>query len=174
MRLRLPLLLLVAALPLAAQQPPNEIALSVGRTGLSRSGELPAIGVSYNRFWTRVASTRGGVLVARDAHLEGRGEDRFTAVYASAEYHPFRGRLVSPRLGGGVALASSRVDTGFGDPESDSEITVIASAGADVSLTRRFALGAELLYVPYTPASRDRFGLQWDPLTLFASARFRW
>ncbi len=165
-----PLLLLVLSLPLFAQN--NEIAVSYGLTNYAQSSETPAYGVSYNRFWTRYVSTRVGVLDSRDELPDDQGERSVTAAHASVEYHPFRGRLVSPRVSAGSAYVRSEHTAEAVD--NDSTITVAAGGGVDFNLTRRFALGAEVLYIPFTPKARDRFSSKLDPTTFFASARFRW
>ena len=164
------LLLLLLSLPLFAQN--NEIAVSYGLTNYKHSSETPAYGVSYNRFWTRTVSTRLGVLDTRKELPDNQGERSVTAAHASVEYHPLRGRLLSPRLSAGGAYATSENTADAVD--NDSTVTVIAGAGVDFNLTRHFALGAEVLYIPFTPQARDRFSFALDPRTLFASARFRW
>jgi outer membrane protein W len=173
---QLPVLLFLFSLPLFAQQQPrHEVAVSGGVTYYHYSGEAPAFGASYNHFFTRVASARAGFFIAREAQYTGHGEIRFTAMHLSAEYHPFRGRRLSPRVSAGVAYAAYRNDFGLGiEEEKDSTITAIGGAGLDVNITRRFALGVEALYIPFTPNARDRFALALNPATAMASARFRW
>jgi hypothetical protein len=170
----LALLLLLLSFPLAAQQR-NEVAVSFGRTEFETAGDTPAVGASYNRFWTRYVSTRAGIFSAgEDRSADGfHGETRFTAVYATVEYHPFRGRLLSPRAAGGLAAGRFHDEfAGFG--QTDSQVTGIFGAGLDVNLTRRFALGLEVAYLPFNPEPRDRFSAPLDPLTTLASTRFRW
>jgi hypothetical protein len=169
------LVLLLFSLPLFGQQPQprREASVSFGQTMYELSGEATAGGASYNHFWTRVASTRAGVIVARQSYAGGR-ETNMHLLHASAEYHPFRGRLLSPRLSGGIAYAAYSSEYPFGPDESDSTVTAIAGAGIDVGITPRFVLGAEGLYLPFTLNSGDRFALQLDPVTWLASARFRW
>jgi len=154
--------------------PRNEVAVSFGQTSFETSGEGLAAGASYNRFWTRMASTRAGFFRAQKDHFNDGGQQAFTALYASAEIHPFRGRLVSPRLAAGAVHASSERDTGFGPAQTHSEITALAAIGVDFRLTPRFLLGAEFVHVPHTPNARDRFAERWDPQTTFVSARYRW
>ena len=100
------------------------------------------------------------------------GERSVTAGHVSVEYHPLRGRLVSPRLsaGGTYIRSENSVDV----VDNDSTLTVIYGGGVDFNITPRFALGAELLYIPFTPEPLDRFSSALNPRTLFASARFRW
>jgi hypothetical protein len=159
------------SLPLFAQQQ-HEVSVSAGRTWYKYTGEASAAGASYNRFWSRTVSTRAGFLIAREEHRNGR-EDRFGAVHATAEYHPFRGRLFSPRVAAGVAYGDSRIE-GFDGARNRSALSVVGGGGLDVRITPRFYFGAEALYIPFTLDPGDRFAYDLDPVTTFASARFRW
>lgn len=167
------LLAVLLAVPAFAQQ--NEAALSLGRTDFDTQGDAPALGLSYARFWTPAVATRfGGFRAAESLNADG-GELQFYALYAMAEVHLFRDRVVSPHLSGGLAFASNRVEPSSGDVTADdSALTVAAGGGVDFRFTPRFAVGAELLYMPFTPDPGDRFAAALDPLTVSAVARMRW
>jgi hypothetical protein len=166
------LLVLLLAVPVFAQQ---EVAVSYGRTDFDTQGDAPAIGLSYARFWTPALGARlAGFRAAETLNADG-GELQFYALYAMAEFQPFRDRVVSPRVAAGVAFASNRVEPPFGGTISDeSRITVAAGGGVDLRVTPRFAVGAELLYMSFPADSDDRFAAALDPLTVSVAARVRW
>lgn len=167
------LLILLLALPLSAQLPRNEFAVSAGSSNLNDLGNAPAAGVSINHFWLRTLSTRAGVFAAaKDGEV---GDVVSGAWHLSAEYHPFRGRAVSPRLAAGVAWAFSEIDYADIDfSASETQIVPILGGGVDVRVTPRFSVGAEALYMNYEADLGNRFGFSVDPLTILGSARFHW
>lgn len=174
---RLPFFVLFVFLAFSAtaQQSNNEIAVSLGRSQFHQLGDAPAVGLSYNRYWTPALSTRFGAFMAGEDLPEGAGSKRIGAYHASGEAHFFRDRRFSPYAGFGIALAQSSIKISQFD-FSSSEMTVapIVDAGLDANLTRRFTLGADVRYLYYDAELGSRFGYQLNPLTVLLSAKFRY
>ncbi len=168
-------LALFLSLPVIAQQTNNEIAISYGRTETEDLGDAPAVGISYARFWTRGLATRVGGQWSGEDLPDNAGDNSVNAYFATAEYHFFRDRLMSPYIGGGIAHAFADIhfsSSGFrGD---DSMYTAMVIAGADVNFTRRFAVGVDARYMTFDPDLGDRFGTILDPMTVFVSAKYRY
>lgn len=165
--LLLPLLFLLT-LSAAAQLPRNEATLALGIWDSDELGNDPAIGASYNHYWTGMFSTRAGGFVSR-------GGDFTTAtMHVSAELHLFRAARVSPWVGAGGAWAHTRRaasnDHFVGD---ESQLTGIYSAGVDYAVSPAFALGAEASYMNYEMTLGNRFGYRVDPVTVLLSGRWR-
>lgn len=140
----------------------NEIAVSFGRTDAEQLGDIPAAGLSYNHFWTHMISTRFGAFA-------GTGEDTsIGAVHASAEAHFRREQRVSPYAGAGVAYAFTERG------RKETVIAPIFEAGVDVRLSPRFSVGLDARYLFYHSELEDRFGYDLHPLTVLASAKFRY
>jgi outer membrane protein W len=169
-------LLALLVFPAFAQQPRNELAASFGRSEFDQLGDAPAVGLSYNRFWTRMVSTRFGAFVASEDLNEDGGNKRVGAYHASVEVHFLRERVLSPFVSVGGALAFSRVEHPNSDfTASDSLLTPIVGAGIDITITPHFALGADAHYIKYDAETDlgDRFGTTLDPLTVLVSAKYR-
>ena len=167
------LVLLLLSFPLLAQQPryDNEVAVSYGRNDINDSSDVDVLGVSYNRYWTPILSTRLGMFSgSRDFPEFGSVETR--VIHATAELHAFRGRLISPRIGGGLAHFDHRVDEPF-FKQHDSKLVPAAIAALDVNITPRLAVGADALYLHY-PSESTRYDPDLTSITLLGSARFRW
>lgn len=110
------------------------------------------------------------------------GWDRFSIFSATVTYHPLRGHLVSPYIGGGAALqkvwstrdgfaANLRVHNAFG-PE--------IQGGVEVSVARRFAVFAEARKAFYSADASADLGpahvtarARLDPLLLQAGGLVR-
>jgi opacity protein-like surface antigen len=168
-------LLFLLALSATAQQPRNELAVSVGRSQFHQLGDAPAVGLSYNRYWTAALSTRFGAFMAAEDLPEGAGSKRIGAYHVSGEVHLLRDRRVSPYAGLGIALAHSSIKISqFDFSSSEMTFAPIVEAGLDVNLTRRFTLGGDVRYLYYDAELGSRFGYQLNPLTVLVSAKFRY
>lgn len=168
-RVLLVTLLFVLPITTTAQQTRNEVTGSLGRTDLNPFGDGPAFGVSYNRYWNPMFSTRLGVFAGGNENASR--EIVSGAYHLSAEIHPLGQRIISPWAGIGLALAVTdvdHVDEAF--VSSETSLTGIYSGGLDFNLTRRFAIGGEVLYLKHD----DALGIALDQLTVMGSARFRW
>ncbi len=173
MRPLVPLLLVLLAFPLSAQQHSrNEFSLSAGRTDFNGRLMANSYGASYSRFWTDAISTRIGGFTSSNEFPDERGSQYFRAYHADLGVHFRTNRIVSPRLSAGLASVTWDVDPYVS--ESDSGTALIGGIGFDFRLHRHFALGVEMIYIPFTPNPRDRFAQKLNPLTGFASGRFRW
>jgi hypothetical protein len=76
----------------------------------------------------------------------------------------------------GAALAFSHIERPNSDfTRSDTLLTPIFGAGIDLTLSPRFALGADVHYIKYDAETElgDRFGTPLDPTTVLVSAKFR-
>ena len=167
------LLVLLFALPAVAQLAPNEVAVSFGRSDLEVLGDAPAIGVSYNRFWGQLGSVRFGAFTAGEGYEDAPGEERVHTLHASAEVHFLRGRVVSPYAGVGVAMASTRIDSG-GSSLSETSFAPIVSGGLDFNVWPRWAIGVDGRWMHLRVDSGDRFGPYiLDPLTVMGSVKYR-
>lgn len=160
-------LLLLTALPALAQR--RELSASVGRWDSSQLGDAIAVGASFNYSWTNLVSARVGGLAAK--------EEEVTAVtaYARGELHLFRAARVSPWVGVGGAMAYTRLASSS-DHFTGSETmwTGIYSGGLDVTVSPRFAVGAEVAYLNYEVGLGSRFGYTVDPVTISLAARWRY
>ena len=154
------------------QPPPsfrNEVAISAGWTDFANLGGARAIGASYSHFWTPAVSTQLGAILAGDQITEAHPNNSFTDVHATAEFHAFRERLLSPWAALGIAFVA------IDEPErSNSTFTTIAGAGVDVKISRRLAIGGQWHYSPFEVDPRDRFGLRVNPTTVMVAARWRY
>lgn len=165
---------ILLALPVFAQN--NEVAVSYGRINTQSQGNAPALGVSYARFWTRSVATRIGGFTGSETLNSDGGEKELRALYATAEYHFFRGRPVSAHLAGGGAYFTNRVETAiFVTEKTDSQFTTAVGGGVDLNFSPRVAFGVEALYMPFQwNEDGDRFQVKLDPLTILGSVRYRW
>ncbi|HUR79434.1 MAG TPA: outer membrane beta-barrel protein [Thermoanaerobaculia bacterium] len=175
---RFPLLLvLLVSLPLSAQQqrPDNEVSVSYGQMEVEDALDYnDAMGASYNRYWTRVISTRVGVMAGRGDLPDDNGDASSTIIHATLEAHPFRGRLFSPHAGAGAAYARHKQNY-IGSNEVDSRVTLALLGGIDVNFTPRFGVGADMLYSHFGEESDGgRFPEDLTSISVFGSARFRW
>ena len=165
----LSILLLLFSLPAIAQPGPNELALSLGRWDSDEIGNgSPAVGASYNRFFGQVFSTRLGGYAAR------QGDFTSGALFLSGEIHLFRAARVSPWVGAGggygyVRRAASN-DRFVG---SETALTGIYSGGVDVTVSPRFAVGADVSYMNYEMSLGNRFGYRVDPVMVSLTGRWR-
>ena len=163
------------AFPVFAQQPDNEIAVSLGWSVFNQLGSAPAAGVSYTHFWTDAFATRFGAFASHGDFNENGGEKTVSAYHGSAEYHFRRDQRVSPYVGAGIALAATSIDR----PEiefsaSETSFEVIVSGGVDVDVSRRFAVGGDVRYMYYDVGLGARSGYQVNPLTILLSAKYRY
>jgi len=166
-------LLLLLAIPAAAQSPANEVAASFGRGSLGDFGYSTAMGVSYNRFWANRTSVRFGAIASEvDDEV---GQKRVRAGYATAEVHFWRGRIVSPYAGAGVAATSSRIELARGDFKSDeTSFAPVVSAGVDFNVARQWAVAVDARWMYLRADLGNRFGPYIiDPLTAMISAKYR-
>lgn len=164
----LPLALLLLSFSAAAQLPTREITVSVGRWDSNEVGNGPAIGASYNRYWTSLLSTRGGGFAART------GDFTTGAVHFSGELHLFRGARVSPWVGAGGAFAVvRRAASNDRFTGSESTLTGIYRGGVDVAVSPRFAVGAELTYMNYEVELGSRGGFTVDPVMVMVTGNWR-
>ncbi|HEV7239221.1 MAG TPA: hypothetical protein VGQ36_08280 [Thermoanaerobaculia bacterium] len=163
------LLLLLLSLPAAAQLPPNEVSLSLGRWDSSELGDAPVFGVTYNRYWARMFSTRLGVFGSRE------GDFTNAAAHAGVAAHLFRASRISPWVAAGVAQAYAR-RAGSDDHFVGFEmlLTGIYSGGVDVKVSPRFAVGAEMSYMNYEMMLGDRYGYRADPVMVMVTGRWRY
>jgi outer membrane protein W len=169
----LSLALLLFTLPAIAQQPQNEVAVSAGYSSLGDLGSAPAFGVSYTRFWTDALAIRFGAFSA-SGDLDDGGTKIASAYHASAEYHFRRTAPVSLHVGAGLALATTSVDgLPFDFSASETSPEVIVSAGVDMNVSPRFALGADVHYMYYDVELGARSGYQVNPATLLISGKYR-
>lgn len=214
MRSRLFLSLVLLFIPVLAAAQSNELGLFVA-TGTFNDTDLtdPVVpdleasleidetmgyGISFNRYWTPAFSTEFaamrlnsdvqatvGGLVGPSVTV-GLGEFEMTTFTAIAQLHFARNSMISPYIGGGVALAMGDLDVetedDFGNPveeelEVDDEISWVANAGLDVNLGQRFALFGDVRYIRYHPDTEDDEGtavaLDLDPLVISAGVKFR-
>ena len=161
-------LVLLFSLSAAAQQlPRREASISLGQWDSSDLGNEPAIGASYNYYWTTMFSTRAGAFIARGDDVSA------TNAHFSGELHLFRDARVSPWVGAGGAFARVRREAEFDDVvRSESKLTGIYSGGVDVAVSPRFAIGAEVSYMNYE-LQLTRFGDAVDSVTILLSGRWR-
>jgi opacity protein-like surface antigen len=176
-RTSLLLILLLSSLPLFAQQqrPDNEVSVSYGQMEVEDALDYnDAMGVSYNRYWTRMISTRLGVVRGHGELPDDNGEASSTIIHGTLEAHPFRGRLFSPHAGLGGAYARHK-ENYIGSNEVDSRFTIAALGGIDVNFTPRVGLGVDMLYSHFGEESDGgRFPDDLTSITVIGSARFRW
>lgn len=171
--------------PLSAQTlPRNEFGASVGVADMGDFGDAGTLALSYNRYWTEALSTRLA-LTGYGADLEvvdiGPGgaqtasELAMGSWSAALEYHVLRDRRISPYVAAGVAyVAAELVDTPAGDIEAENELAGIVGVGADLNLTRRWALNVDATYMPYAADFPPIASIAMDPLTLSAGVKVRW
>ena len=174
-------LVLLVTLPLLAQSPNNEVALAFGQSRFTEnagdsSGEKTA-SLSYNRFWTSRISTRFalveyGVDFAID--LGGRSGVDISAKTLTVEYHFLRDETISPHVGAGAAYAKTGVSGAHVGGSSDYELTGLVTAGADVNVSRSFAVGLDVTYMPYRPELSNGNQPTLHPLTVAGAIKFRW
>jgi opacity protein-like surface antigen len=170
------LVLLLLALPVFAQsRHDNEVSVSYGQMEVEDALDYnDAFGASYNRYWTRVVSTRVGVFAGRGDLPDDNGDASSTLIHATLEAHPFRGRLFSPHAGLGGAYARHK-ENYIGSNEVDSRLTAALLGGIDVNFTPRLGIGADMLYSHFGDESDGgRFPDDLTSISVFASARFRW
>jgi outer membrane protein W len=113
------------------------------------------------------------------------GSLRVTPLTATMQLHPAQGRLFRPWLGGGIAyvlsgeLGGREPDSaGNGRIEVDDELTWVASAGVDFSVTPALGVGLDTRYIPMTARSRtlgaaEDGELKLSPWIVSVGARFR-
>lgn len=172
--LPLVLLLLLVSLPAIAQPTNNEVAVSYGRSDFVDLGNSRAFGFSYARYWKHGFAVRLGIHRSQKDFPDNQGEKSAGAYYATAEYHLFRGRLVSPYVGGGVAYGTARMHLSHGFTGKDSDISGFGDAGVDVNVTPRFAISADVSYMRFDPDLGDRHGSRLDPITTLVSLKYRY
>ena len=165
--------LVLATFSLEAQQSRSELAVSFGRSDFGLIGEAPAAGLSYNRFWTDLVSTRFGAFAGSEERSSAGSGKFIGAVHASGEVHFLRESRVSPYAGAGVAFAFNNVD--FAD-FSDNQMVIapIFSAGIDVKVSPRFAVGVDAHYLRYSVEFDRDFDIAIDPLTVMGSLKYRY
>lgn len=173
--LLLPLsLILTLAIPVAAQVPNNELALSVGLAELGDFGDSPTIGLSFNHFRGERTSVRFGAFTARGARNDDTDNTRVRVVYGAAEIHFRPRRFVSPYVGVGGAMISSQIELVANQFSSDElSFGPVVTFGADFVMSPRFALGLDANWVYLRADLGARFPYEIDPLTLSASAKYR-
>jgi opacity protein-like surface antigen len=169
----LPLALLLFTLPALAQQPNDEVALSYGRATFTDLGDSPTIGLSYAHFWRTGIAARVGAQRSQEDFPDNQGDKLVEAFYATAEYHLFRNRLISPYVGGGATYGHARMHLTNAFTAEDSVISGFGDAGVDVNFTPRFAIGADVNYFRFDPDLGDRYGTRLDPITILGSVRYR-
>lgn len=167
-------LLLLLAIPAAAQTANNEVAVSLGFSELGDFGNAPAIGASFNHYWGARTSFRIGAFAASGEFDNDAGENSVKAVYAAAELHFRRGQFVSPYAGVGGAMASTEVgEMEFEFSDSETAIAPMITFGADFNLSPRFALGVDGHWMYLRGDLGSRFPYVIDPITVMASAKYR-
>lgn len=158
-------LLLVVSFSAFAQS--SDVSGGLGLWSSDRQGNAAALGLSYNRYWTGLVSTRIGGLFARDpqattlmAHLNG-------------ELHFLRDARVSPWVGAGVAFAYSHLapsNQHFTGNETD--VSPMYSGGVDFRVSPRLAVGAEVSFLNYeVTIGQNRRAV--DPVIVMLMARYR-
>ncbi|HEX8411994.1 MAG TPA: outer membrane beta-barrel protein [Thermoanaerobaculia bacterium] len=168
-------LLLLLAIPAAAQIPNNEIAVSVGLAELGDFGDAPSIGVSYNHFRGERTSFRFGAFTASgERNDDDAGDTDVRVIYGTAEIHFRPRRFVSPYAGVGGAMTTSQIEVVANEFSAD-EITFapIVSFGVDFNTSPRFVVGLDANWVYLRADLGARFPYVIDPLTLSASAKYR-
>lgn len=178
-------LLLLVTLPVSAQTlPRNELGANIGVAELGDFGDAGTFSFAYNRYWTDALSSRFS-LTAYTADLfvvdvgpgqQGGAGDLVMGAWSGAlEYHFMRDRRFSPYVAAGLAFVATELsDTPIGDIEADSEITGLAGIGADITLTRRWAINLDAMYMPYDANFDNMESIDMDPLTYSAGVKFRW
>lgn len=167
-------LLLLLAIPAAAQVPNNEVAVSAGLSELGDFGNAPAIGVSFNHYWGERTSFRFGAFSASGEFDSDAGENNVKAVYAAAEMHFRRGQFVSPYAGVGGAMGFTQVElVEFEFSADESSIAPTITFGADFNVSPRFAIGVDGNWMYLRGDLGARFPYVIDPVTVLASAKYR-
>ncbi|HKO57546.1 MAG TPA: OmpW family outer membrane protein [Thermoanaerobaculia bacterium] len=200
-RLALGALLLVVALPLAAQS--NDVGLWIAGARLHDTTEEDAtvgfddargFGASFNHFWTTHLSTelaatalksdRGTISVGGTNVLD-LGELKITPITAALQFHLPSHERFDAYVGAGAAyvltddLSSSDLDlAGIGTVRVKDGATWMANAGATFYLGSRWGLGADVKYIAFRPDSNadggDTTRLDLKPLVVSVGVRVRW
>jgi outer membrane protein W len=178
-----PLLVLLLALPVFAQTPNNELALSVGRAALgtyaATETTLDTVSLSFNHYWTSTVSTRVGLTEfgVKPFNLDlgaGRTVD-MNAISAAVEYHWMRDRRFSPFAGAGAAYVQSEIEqVHSGILSAGPEVAPLVSFGADLNFARSFAVGLDGTYLLYRPEYEGGHREDFDPFTVSAGVKLRW
>ena len=183
-RLLVPLVLLLA-LPLAAQTRNNEIGAAIGYAEMGDFGDAGTFALSYNRYFGNLSAEFelvgfGAELTTVDVGPggdpeSGAGDFEMGVLSASLQYHFLRGARFSPYVGAGVGFVTTElVDTPFGDFEADAEVTGLVGGGVDFALGSRWALNGDVTFMPHTADFDGDQSIEADPLTLSAGVKFRW
>jgi len=177
------LVILLLALPVVAQTPNNELAVSIGRAGLGTYAAIETtvdtIGLSFNHYWTPAISTRFGVTEfgVKPFNLDqgaGRAFD-MNAISADVEYHWMHDQLFSPYAGAGLAYVESEIEqVHSGSLSSGREVAPLVTVGADLNFARHFAVGLDGTYVMYRPDYPVVGKVDFDPFTVSAGVKWRW
>jgi outer membrane protein W len=110
------------------------------------------------------------------------GSDRFSIFTATATFHPLRGRVLSPYLGGGIALQKvwSTHDALAANLKVHDATGPVIQGGVEVRLADRFGLFVDAKKAFYTADASGDLGpahitaaAKLDPLVLQAGALFR-
>jgi outer membrane protein len=106
-------------------------------------------------------------------------------ITATLQFHFLKESAFSPYIGGGVAyILADDLDSGdlieVGPIEIEDEFTWALQAGANINLSRSFAIGLDAKYISYTPGAapeenrEDEIDLDLNPLIFSAGVKFRW
>jgi opacity protein-like surface antigen len=159
----------IFTVPAHPQQTVNELSFSAGRSDLNQLGDAPALGISYNRYWSGAASTRFGIHAAGENFGAEFGEVMAGAAHVSFEYHFRRSEAISPYAGAGVAVTHTRLSS-F---SQETNLAPIFSGGIDLKVTPRVAVSVDARFLRYEFETNDRFlgPLTLNPLTVMLSAK---
>ena len=154
--------------------------------------EKTDLGVSFNHYWNEQFSTEVALQrIKADLNLSSNaspvtfnvGKLEATSITGMGQWHFLRASRFSPYVGAGIAHISG--DFKFndavlepGDPSKtdlESKTTWAASAGANIRLTDRVAIGTELKYIPWSANEKGgaiEDAIDIDPLTFAVGVRF--
>ncbi|HEV7923075.1 MAG TPA: OmpW family outer membrane protein [Thermoanaerobaculia bacterium] len=193
-------LILVAALPLAAQS--NDVGLWIAAARIHDTTDLTAtlgfddargFGASINHYWTSHLSTelaatalksKRGRISVDGVDILDLGELRLTPITAALQFHLARSSRFDVYAGGGAAyvltddLSSSDLDlSGIGTVHVEDGATWMANAGATFGFSERWGVAVDAKYIAFRPDSTvdapESMRLDLKPLVLSAGVRIR-
>lgn len=176
----LSLLLILAAMPLAAQDRTADLTLWASRTDVQGTTTLndafetkfeegEGFGISLNVSMNRWLSAEVAAFrVSSDTSLQfedlafSMGSAGMSPLTAGVQFHPVGSSRFDPYLGAGAAyvvggnLESEDLDNlGVGTIKLGNEFTYYANAGLGVRLFRGIGIALDARYIPYEPSGRS-------------------